>query len=120
MDALQQLAPQPYPHRLAPLLHTVEVRVADQLQSFLDQLVVDLTLTLYLFLRLETCRQSALELSKPHIVQLRRVDVVPGDLATRLERELDRPIDRVVALSRVIARYEDVAIHVPLGAKGYE
>jgi hypothetical protein len=79
-----------------PLLDLIEKAVADQLQTLLDQLVVDLALSLDLFGCLELSRESGLELSEANIVKASRVDVITSDPPAGLIGDLDGTIDRPI------------------------
>src|ERR1051325_435446 len=69
VDAFQQLARQSHARRLAALPQLVEKAVRDQLQTFFDQLVVNLALLLDLVWGLEPGGKAGLELAKADVVE---------------------------------------------------
>ena len=118
MDPLEQLALYIDVGLDALLFHPVEERVADQLQPLLDQLVVDLPLTLDLFLTLEPGGQPRLQLTKSDIVELGGVNMIAHQPGLELLGELERPVYRVVAFQRVITRDENLFVHARLNSRG--
>ena len=104
--------------RLAALAELVEKAVGDELQPLLDELVVDLALSLDLLGRLELRREAGLELAEADVVESRGVDVIPGDPPVGLLTELDRAIDRPVGVLRVVDRHKDFPVHASASGKG--
>src|ERR1051325_4652041 len=121
VDAFQQLARQSHARRLAALPQLVEKAVRDQLQTFFDQLVVNLALLLDLVWGLEPGGKAGLELAKADVVEAGGVDVISGDAACGFATQLDGPVHRPVRRTGVVDRDEDLAVHrhLPLGRGEY-
>src|SRR5947208_3582096 len=98
VDPLEQLARERHAPRFTALAELIQKAVGDQLEAFLDQLVVDLALLLDLLRSLELGGQTGLELPKPDVVEAGRVHVVAGDTTAGLVAQPDRPVDRPIRM----------------------
>src|SRR3989441_9367459 len=111
VDALEQLPGEGDAGGLAFLAQLVQEAVGDELQAFLDQLVVDLALALDLCGCLELRGEAGLELAEADVVEAGGVDVVAGDAAAGLATDLDGPLERPIGVLGVVDGNEDLAVH---------
>src|SRR6266550_5306933 len=79
VDPLEELPGQRDAGALTAQRSLVEKAIGDQLQPFLDQLVVNFALVLDLFRRLELRGKSGLELTEADVMEPRRVNMIAGD-----------------------------------------
>ena len=91
--------------------HHVEIGLRDELQAHGDERVVDLSLTLELVLVLVFVGERVLHLLEPIVVQPRGVDVGARETRAEGSAELDREVDRAIAVLRVVDRHIDVLVH---------
>jgi hypothetical protein len=118
VDPLDQLPGHRQAGGRALLLHLVEVRVADELESLLDQLVMHLALPFDLFGRLELGGKTGLELAEADVVEPGGVHVVAGEVAAGARAELDGAVDRPVGVLGIVDGNEHFTIHAaprPIG-----
>jgi hypothetical protein len=92
MDAFQELPSEGDAGMEAALLQLVEKGIGNELQPLLDELVVHLALMFQFLGRLELGRQARLQLTEPHVMQARGIDVIAGDAAAALAAYLDGPV----------------------------
>jgi len=115
VDPFEELAGQRHARGVAPLPDLIEETVGDQLETLLDQLVVDLALLLDFFRGLELSGETGFELAESDVVEARRVYVISSDATAGMTTQLKRPIDGPVRMLGIVDGCEDLTIHRHLG-----
>ena len=110
-DAFEQLACERHARRFATLPQLIEKAVGDQLQTFFDQLVVDLALFLDFVGGLELRGEAGFELAEANIVKARGIDMIAGDSAVGFPTHLDGAVDGPIGMLRVVDGNENLAVH---------
>ena len=114
VDALEELPCERNALCLAELVGLVQKRVRDELQALLDQLVMNLPLTLDLLRRLKLGGEACLELPEPHIMETRSIHVVTGDSTLGTLADFDRPGDGPIRVIGVVYWNKNLSIHTCL------
>ena len=110
VDSLEELTRDRNAGALAAHRQLVEEAVSDELQPFLDQLVVNLSLAFDLFRGLKLRGEAGLELSEADVVETRGVDVISGDAPAGGAADFNGSIESPIGVWRVIDGNEDFPI----------